>query len=488
MRRGALPRPLAAAVLVGLVLRTLVWWPSHNFRGVLEYDDGVYYGAAKLLSHGLWPYSDFTIVHPPLLTLSLMPAALVGDLFGDPTGMAAARVEMQLVAVANILLVYLVARRLPSVSPRIALTAAWLYALMPNAVIAEHTALLEPMVSCACLLSVWFVLSHRFVAGGALAAAGIGLKLFGGAYALAVVVFLLWNRRWRAAAVLSASTVASVAVIAAVFAWQAPHAAWHDVVDTQLHRPINPNVEKGFSRVADMLGFGHATVPLGLLLIAVLLVSSVLGLRRDRSSATLVWLVVLVVGGLAFATSPTYFPHYGAFLAPPVAVLASRLWSSGRVGAAALAATVVVFGIGDIADVSDLRGQGDLRALGQRIPSRSCVYFDAISLALAADVYRVPSPSCPSYVDGRGVALTQSTDWSNATSFYPFGFVADAQWQRDNVDQMRHSDFLLLRADAATFPEWSASTRLYATTHFSLVDRHKGGRQPYELWHRTQPG
>src|SRR6185312_1287743 len=37
--------PLAAVVVVGVALRTLVWWPSHNLFGVLEYDDGVYYAA-----------------------------------------------------------------------------------------------------------------------------------------------------------------------------------------------------------------------------------------------------------------------------------------------------------------------------------------------------------------------------------------------------------------------------------------------------------
>jgi hypothetical protein len=34
-------------VVVGVALRTLVWWPSHNLFGVLEYDDGVYYAAAR---------------------------------------------------------------------------------------------------------------------------------------------------------------------------------------------------------------------------------------------------------------------------------------------------------------------------------------------------------------------------------------------------------------------------------------------------------
>jgi hypothetical protein len=51
-------------VVVGVALRTLVWWPSHNLFGVLEYDDGVYYAAARLLLDSYLPYSDFSIVHP----------------------------------------------------------------------------------------------------------------------------------------------------------------------------------------------------------------------------------------------------------------------------------------------------------------------------------------------------------------------------------------------------------------------------------------
>jgi len=60
----------------------LVWWPSHNLFGVLEYDDGVYYAAARLLLDSYLPYSDFSIVHPPGVSLVLLPAAVFGYLLG----------------------------------------------------------------------------------------------------------------------------------------------------------------------------------------------------------------------------------------------------------------------------------------------------------------------------------------------------------------------------------------------------------------------
>ena len=69
-----------------------------------RYDDGVH-TASRLLLDGYLPYSDFSIVHPPGVSLVLLPAAVFGYLLGDPIGMVAGRFEMQLVAALNIVLV-----------------------------------------------------------------------------------------------------------------------------------------------------------------------------------------------------------------------------------------------------------------------------------------------------------------------------------------------------------------------------------------------
>lgn len=479
--------PLVAIMALGVALRTLPWWPSNNFRGVLEYDDGVYYAASRLLLHGRLPYSSFTIVHPPGLSLLLLPAALVGDAFGDDVGMAAGRVEMQLFALANIGLVYLLARRLPRGRP---LLAAGLYAIMPNAVAAEHTVLLEPLATFACLVSVWLLLrrppTRTDLAGaGFFLALGVGLKLFAGAYVVATAAYLLWSRRARALLPLAGGGVVGAGAVLAPFFVADPSAAWHDIVVTQLGRPVNPTVAHGLDRFVSMVGFGYATIPLGLLLMLLIAWASARGTDRQLVGF---WAVVVLLVGFAFVTSPTYFPHYGEFLGPPVALLASRLVDLPRIGWAAVAAVATTFAIGTGVDVSDLRGQADLRAATVSVPRSACVYFDAVSLALAADRYQDPGSRCPSFVDGRGVALTQNPHWDNRRSFYPGGFVADTQWQQQNVAQMRHAGYLLLRHDPATFPEWSTSTREYVLAHFTRQLRHTGGRQPFELWSRTSPG
>lgn len=487
---GALP--LAAVIVVGVVLRTLVWWPPHNLSGVLEYDDGVYYAAARLLLDGYLPYSDFTIVHPPAVSLVLLPAAVLGYLFGDPVGMAAGRVEMQVIVALNILLVHRLAGRLPgdpATSNRRALVAAGLYALMPNAVVAEQTILLEPLATCACLVAVWLLLRRhepsRFelVAAGFFLVTAVALKLFALAYIAAVIGYLLWTRNMKSLLPLGAGGAFGAAVVVAPFVISAPADAWHDVVVTQLRRPHNPFVLDGVDRIVDMVGLRAVAVPVALVLLALLAAAT---LRRFDPLIAL-WAAVAGITGLAFATSPTYFTHYGESLGPAIAFLVSRLLVI-RKGVLLVTAFAVTFAIGAGTQLGDLRGQGDLRALMAEIPDGACVYSDAISLPLAADVYTAPTDRCPSYVDGRGVALTQNTDWDNRVSFYPAGFIADKRWQQANVEQMRHADYLLLRHPPATFPEWDAATRAYALSHFTLAIDHSDGRQPFVLWRRTAPG
>ncbi|MET0475813.1 MAG: glycosyltransferase family 39 protein [Mycobacterium sp.] len=471
-----------------MALRTSVWWPSHNLFGVLEYDDGVYYASARLLLDGHLPYSGFTIVHPPGVSLVLLPAAVLGYLLGDPIGMVAGRVEMQLVVALNVVLVYRLAALLPgdpATRRRRGLVAAALYAVMPNAIMAGQTILLEPLATCACLTAVWFLLRRdqptRFdlIACGVFLVLGISLKLFALAYVIAVVGYLLWTRRPGCLLPVTGGVLLGTAVGLAPFVVSAPARAWHDVVVTQLSRPRNSFVPVGLDRVVDMVGLAGIAIPLAVVLMGLLVVFS---FRRFDPHVGL-WMSVLAITATAFVTAPTYFTHYGEFLGPAVVLLVSRAIDMRR-GALIALAFAVAFVIGTGVALSDLRGQDDLRAATSTIADGSCVYSDAISLPLMAGVYTESSPHCPSYVDGRGVALTQNTTWDDGVDFYPDGFVADKRWQQANVEQLRHADYLLLRYSPATFPEWDESTRAYALSHFTLTTRHARGPHPFELWTR----
>ncbi|MCU1601220.1 MAG: hypothetical protein JWO22_1929 [Frankiales bacterium] len=485
MTRAARSTPLLVLVsLVAIALRAYPFFQPHTFLGVMEVDDGVYYGASRMLLDGLVPYRDFLIVHPPVTSVLLLPSALIGSWFGDPTGLASARVLMVAVGVANVLLVHRLVLGLPKASPRAALVAAALYAVMPDSVVAEHTVLLEPLVNLFCLLAVVALTRQRAVLAGVLLIAGVGCKVFAGAYVVAILLWLVISHRRTLLKPLVAGLGLGSGVLILPFAITDPVTVWHDVMTTQLSRPAD-NTSGGLVRVLDPR-IGHPLALLVLLAcVAAVVAVPVSWERRRPQSAYTLWILVTGIGALAFVNSPSYFPHYGAFLVPPLALLACSL-EARRAGALALAALTLVFTGFSVHDVtSDYPGQGDLSQVRALVPQGSCVFYEAISLAVAADRLIAPSRTCPSWIDGRGVALTQNTDWPHDKPFYPQGFVADEQWQRDTVSQLGKADYLLLYRSPDETDEWNATTTAYADAHFHRVFASHRGRVDAELWARS---
>ena len=89
--RSMSPAGLAilTATVLALALRLfLVTRPGFLTSGTVEYDDGVYLGAALRLLHGALPYKDYAFVQPPGIIVVALPgaAARVADLAGDRAG------------------------------------------------------------------------------------------------------------------------------------------------------------------------------------------------------------------------------------------------------------------------------------------------------------------------------------------------------------------------------------------------------------------
>ncbi|MCU1587805.1 MAG: hypothetical protein JWN31_1298, partial [Frankiales bacterium] len=438
--RWALP----LVVLAGLALRVYPWFLPHGFLGVLEQDDGVYYGAAQLLLHGQLPYRDVAMVHPPGSALLLAPFAALGGLLGDPIGMAAARVAIAAVAVCNTLLVHRVALRLPGGSRGAALAAAAVYALMPNAVIAEHTVLLEPLVNLACLLAVLLLIDPDLsrpavLAAGALLAVAVSIKLFAAAYVVVVVLWLIATHRARLLSWLAGGVAAGAALTLLPFAAAAPHAFWQDVVVTQASRPQGAGRA---GRLLDLAGFGQLPVALAVPLVVVLLALLASSLYAGSSPYRLL-LGVLGLSFVAFVTSASYFPHYAAFLAPALAVVITARATPLRY--AGLAVVLLAFGAGAVLDDAKAEPQGDLQAVGAMVPPGSCVFYEHVSVAIAADLFAPPSPACPAWLDGRGLLYSRSTGWPADRPFYYDGFTTNARWQAELRGQLQHADYLLIK-------------------------------------------
>ena len=70
---------LLLVATAAFLLRLLPVLHGGGLYGRGNYDDGVYYAAAAGLVHGLLPYRDVLLLHPPGIVLALAPfAALAG--------------------------------------------------------------------------------------------------------------------------------------------------------------------------------------------------------------------------------------------------------------------------------------------------------------------------------------------------------------------------------------------------------------------------
>lgn len=503
-RLSAVPAMVGVAgvvVVIAVALRTAAWWQPHTLTGVQGTDDGVYYGAAALLLRGVVPYADVTLLHPPAAVLALVPAAAVGAWLGDPVGMAVARALVLVVAVAGLLLVRRRAREVtgPGAWGEAAAVAAMLLvALHPGAVDAERTVLLEPLASLPCLLAVGLLLAgspRRLLAAGALLGVASSVKVFALGYLVAGVVWLLLHRRVRDAALVLAGLGAALAVLVGPFLVLAPGALWRDVVDAQLTRPKDAALT-GLPRAVDLAGLSALGTRAGALALAAAAVGLLVAVVRRREGALQLWALVLAVCGAGMMGSSVWFPHYGGFLAPPLAVCAAALvphrLPRPTVRALVAAGCAVALVPAVVTDVGLLRhqgGQGDHVRLSALVGPHACVWPQYASAAIAADLLRPPTAGCPYWLDPSGVLYTWSADWPADRPFYNDGFRENARWQRTILAQLRHADVLLLAEPAGSVSAWSPPLREYARTHFTRRAVVPGpGKARTELWARTTPG
>ena len=91
---------------IAFVIRLVPVVRGGGLFGIGNYDDGVYYAAATGLVHGLLPYEDFLLLHPPGMPLLLTPFALLAQLTGDAYGFATARVAWMLLGALNAVLIW----------------------------------------------------------------------------------------------------------------------------------------------------------------------------------------------------------------------------------------------------------------------------------------------------------------------------------------------------------------------------------------------
>jgi alpha-1,2-mannosyltransferase len=328
------------------------------------YDDGVYYASADALTFGHLPYRDFVLLHPPGITVLLVPFAALGRVTTDATGMILARCFFIALGAINASLVAAIAWRW---SGRAGVIAGVVYACWYPAVVTEQSARLEVVGTTALLVALLLLVRltptvrprHELLAGAALGL-GAGLKIWGAAPWLVLLLWELLRQRWAAAGRLVAGGSAALAVLLLPFFVAAPIRMFDMVIRDQFRRaPIHPS--EGL-RLSSIFGIDngitahHAWLAV---VVGIVLVAAVLVCLRDGLAQPI---VMVLAGNLAvLLSSPSFFRHYAEFVAAPAVLLigiaadrVSRMVSLRRraavvapviAGALALASGIAVFAV-----------------------------------------------------------------------------------------------------------------------------------------------
>jgi hypothetical protein len=106
-RNAAVIVIFATAAFLMLLAQSLA---DHRLSGIYEYDDGVYFGSALALAHGIGPYRDYAFIQPPMISVLLLPFAWLSSATGTAVGMESARIFTDVVTTANVALAGLLVR------------------------------------------------------------------------------------------------------------------------------------------------------------------------------------------------------------------------------------------------------------------------------------------------------------------------------------------------------------------------------------------
>lgn len=401
-----------------------------GLRGYGSYDDSVYFAAALGWVHGRWPYGDFLLLQPPGLVVALAPFAALGHWLGDSGGLAVARLAWMLLG--GLTAAGLVALLWRTSRPA-AVVAGLFYALFWPASMVERVTDLEGpqnflLVAALLLLrpfhpprASWRARQSAALTAGLALGLALSIKIWAIAPIIVLAGWLARRRGPRESGWLGLGVITTVSVVCLPFFLAAPRQMWTMVVADQLNRPWHPGWAK---RLVYSTGTSHL-LPIDRIgpgLIVVLAALAVVVGLAARPPETRIAVVLYLVGfGVLLASPPTYV-HYGAFVAPSLAILVGvaaaegvrlvrRLGPMRRPGegliAAAVGAVLMILALGQAGTRVDVPApRGRFAAVADSIPG--CVSYDEPSQALSLNlVSHDLDHGCPFVVD-----LGAATHWS----------------------------------------------------------------------------
>lgn len=436
-----------AVSVLALVARVVPVWRGGGLSATNGYDDGVYYAAATSLVHGQLPYRDYVLLHPPGSTVLLAPFALLARITSDTAGFETARVAFLVLGAVNTVLVMLVAAR---IGRRAAVVAGIFYALFFPAVFVARTVSLEELGTTTLLVALVLLFrgvgatrptGTQIVLAGAALGVGASVKIWG---VDPFVVVLAWQGIVGGRAVaarLLAGAVAAAVVICLPFFAAAPSTMFRYVVRDQIGRPSSGG--SIWSRLRDVTGLrpllaSWPTVLAYAFLVLVVVAVLAATAATVRQPQTRVFGALVLALGLVLLASPSFFDHYAAFTAAPLALVAGASADqlpSGlalrltRPPALAVAAALVLV----LAAPGVLRPQGihvprSLATAAATVPG--CVTADDPTVLILMNAQgRDLRRHCPVWVDVTGI--TYDTGDGRRPDNGRLEREADTRWQRD---------------------------------------------------------
>ena len=507
---------ILAATALALALRLfLVTRPGFLTSGQVEYDDGVYLGAALRLLHGAMPYKDYALVQPPGIIVVGLPGALIGSLTSQAGGLAVARV---LSVLASTACVPLAGRLVRHRGALVCAVTAGLLAVYPADILAGRTLLLEPWMNLACLLAATAAFRGGRLAGprwlavaGVALGLGVAIKFWAAIPAAALLALCLIARpepgasRMRRGAAVLGGSAGGFAVLAGPFVMAAPSAFVHQTLLYQVSRvgeytPVSLRLAHLTGLIDALSRSGKLTVPgttghtlfsmgaeasthivaagaiayaVAAIAIAVIAAGYLIAPRR-RTPLEWFALVTAAAASAAILRYSAFFYHYPDFPAPWIAIaagaaigaLAAPLRGAGarRVLAAAVAVVIVAVGAAQARELSGARVPDSPAVASALLPKGSCLVADQVSFAIAANRFTAPGPGCPDVVDSLAATLALSGGVSPQGGAGQSAAVV-AGWEKI-FSQAR---YVWLSAGAPKRIPWTAGLRAWFDGHFRQI-------------------
>jgi hypothetical protein len=529
-RRLRVRTPAGIAILLATVLAFalrifLVTRPGFLTSGNVEYDDGVYLGAALRLLHGALPYKDYAFVQPPGIVVVALPGALIGSLTSQATGFAVARVLSMLASTACVPLAGRLVRHRGAIA---CATAAGLLAVYPADVLSGRTLLLEPWMNLACLLAAnaafreGRLASPRWLAWAGVALGfGVAIKFWAAVPAAVLLAACLIVKptaqasRARRAGALVGGAVGGFAVLAGPFALADPSGFIHETLLDQVSRvgsytPLSLRLAH-LTGLVDVLGRdgkfatpgttthslfamgaeasthtvavgwpAYAAAAIGIALIAAGY------LRGLRQHTPLEWfaLVTAVLATAAILYYSAFFYHYPDFPAPWLAIavgasvqsLACLITGSGgrarlarRMVAAAVAVVILAVAVIEARELEPAHVPASPANVAALVPAGSCLVADQVSFAIAANRFEAPSPGCPDLIDSLAVTLALSGGVSPQGGAGHSAKVV-AGWEAI----FGKAQYVWLSGGASARIPWTPALQSWFSAHFRLIAAYPG--------------